>query len=97
VILATYTVEVEDNHRHLRQISNPRLVETPFHSLQLTLWILSPDGWLIYWRTPDPAPPRRKRRVDGLVQSFLFDFPLEERPLEPMKPALLHLHTAIFT
>jgi len=36
VTLATYSVEVDDDHRHLRAVSNPRLVETPFRSPQLT-------------------------------------------------------------
>jgi hypothetical protein len=42
VTLATYTVEVEDDHRHLRQVSHPRLVETPFRSPQLTRLHLRP-------------------------------------------------------
>ena len=30
-------------------------------------------------RAPDYAPARRKRRVEGLVQPLLFDFPREEK------------------
>jgi hypothetical protein len=73
VTLATYSVEVEDDHRHLRAVSNPRLVETPFRSPQLTLWTLGPDDWLLSWRTPDALPVRRKRPVHELVQQVLFD------------------------
>jgi hypothetical protein len=73
VTLATYTVEVEDDHRHLRTVSNPRLVETPFRSPQLTLWTLSLDEWVLYWRTPDSALAHRKGRVQGIVQLPLFD------------------------
>jgi putative transposase len=73
VTLATYSVEVEDDHRHLRAVSHPRLVETPFRSPQLTLWTLGPDDWLLYWRTPDALPVRRKRPVHELVQQVLFD------------------------
>lgn len=60
-------------------MSNPRLVETPFRSPQLALFDLGPDEWLLYWRAPDYAPARRKRRVEGLVQPLLFDFPREEK------------------
>jgi putative transposase len=73
VTLATYTVEVEDDHRHLRTVSHPRLVETPFRSPQLTLWTLGPDDWLLYWRTPDVTPVRRKRTAHEISQQVLFD------------------------
>lgn len=73
VTLATYTVEVEDDHQHLRQVSHPHLVETPFRSPQLTLWTLSPDDWLLYWRTPDVTPVRRKRTAHEISQQVLFD------------------------
>lgn len=67
VTLATYTVEVEDDHRHLRTVSNPRLVETPFRSPQLTLWNLDPDDWVLSWRMPDPLPVRRRRNAHELI------------------------------
>jgi hypothetical protein len=73
VTLATYTVEVEDDHRHLRTVSEGRLVETPFRSPQLTLWTLGPDDWLLYWRTPDLVPLRRKRWASEISQQVLFD------------------------
>jgi hypothetical protein len=73
VTLATYTVEVEDDHRHLRTVSNPRLVQTPFRSPQLTLWTLSPDDWVLYWRTPDVTSIRRKRTAHEISQQVLFD------------------------
>jgi len=80
VTLATYSVEVEDDHRHLRQVSTPRLVETPFRSPQLTLWTLGPDDWVLYWRTPEQAPVRRKRRVPGIMQQLpLFDLQFSEQ------------------
>ena len=71
--LATYSVEVEDDHRHLRAVSHPRLVQTPFRSPQLTLWTLGPDDWLLYWRTPDVTPVRRKRNAHEISQQVLFD------------------------
>jgi hypothetical protein len=77
--LSQYTVELQDDRKRLRAVSNPRLVETPFRSPQLTLWTLGPDEWLLYWRVPDAAPACRKRRVEGLVQPLLFDLPLSEK------------------
>lgn len=77
--LPQYTVELQEDRKHLQQVSNPRLVETPFRSPQLTLWTINADEWLLYWKTPDRAPAHRKRRVEGLVQPFLFDFLLEEK------------------
>lgn len=40
---------------------------------------MNADEWLLYWRVPDKAPARRKRRALGLMQPFLFNFPLEEK------------------
>jgi hypothetical protein len=73
VTLSQYTVESADDRKHLQKVSNPRLVETPFRSPQLTLWTLGPDDWLLYWRTPDSAPVRRRHRVPGIVQVPLFE------------------------
>jgi putative transposase len=73
VTLSTYRVELQDDHKRLQAVSNPRLANTPFRSPQLTLFDLGPHEWLLYWRTPDYAPARRKRRVEGLVQPLLFD------------------------
>jgi hypothetical protein len=79
VTLAQYSVGRESDRKHVQKVSNPRLVETPFRSPQLALFDLGPDEWLLYWRAPDYAPARRKRRVEGLVQPLLFDFPREEK------------------
>ena len=79
VTLAQYSVGLQDDRKHVQKVSNPRLVETPFRSPQLALFDLGPDEWLLYWRAPDYAPARRKRRVEGLVQPLLFDFPREEK------------------
>lgn len=70
--VAEYRVEL-DKQKHLSEISKPRLVETPFRSPPLRLFDLGPDEWLLYWRMPDVAPARRRRRVPGLVQPMLFD------------------------
>jgi hypothetical protein len=73
VTLSKYTVELQDDRKHLRDISNPRLSTTPFRSPQLALFDLGPHEWLLYWKIPDRAPAHRKRRVPGIVQMPLFD------------------------
>ncbi|MFL5587671.1 MAG: hypothetical protein ACJ797_11065 [Ktedonobacteraceae bacterium] len=78
VTLSTYRVELQDDHKRLQAVSNPRLANTPFRSPQLTLFDLGPHEWLLYWRTPDYAPARRKHRVEGLVQPLLFDLPRQD-------------------
>jgi hypothetical protein len=79
VTLSKYTVELQDDHKHLRTVSHPRLADTPFRSPQLTLFDLGPHEWLLYWRTPDSAPARRKRRVEGIIQLPLFDLSPQEK------------------
>jgi hypothetical protein len=73
VTLSKYTVELQDDHKHLRTVSHPRLADTPFRSPQLTLFDLGPGEWLLYWKTPDQAPAHRRRRVAGMVQLPLFE------------------------
>ncbi|MFL5624182.1 MAG: hypothetical protein ACJ788_01135 [Ktedonobacteraceae bacterium] len=75
--LSTYRVELQDDHKHLQAVKNPRLQETPFRSPQLTLFDLGPHDWLLHWKIPDHAPARRPRRIPGIVQMPLFD-PLPE-------------------
>jgi putative transposase len=77
--LSKYTVELQEDRRHVQEVSNPRLADTPFRSPQLTLIDLSPGEWLLYWRTPQRAPARRKQQVPGIVQLPLFDVPAQER------------------
>lgn len=77
VTLSKYTVALEDDHKHLQAVSNPRLSTSPFRSPQLTLFDLGPHDWLLYWKIPDRAPARRPRRIPGIVQMPLFD-PLPE-------------------
>jgi hypothetical protein len=47
--LAFYTMEWEDNKR-IKEVKNPRLIETGYRSPQLTLWTLGPDEWLLFLR-----------------------------------------------
>lgn len=80
VTLSKYTVELQDDHQHLRDVSNPRLAETPFRSPQLTLIDMSPHEWVLYWRTPKYAA-RRRRRSSETKQLPLFDLSQGEKAL----------------
>ena len=71
--LTQYMVDLQEDHKHLSQVSHPRLAQTPFRSPQLALFDLGPGEWLLYWKTPELAPARRRRRVPGIVQLPLFD------------------------
>jgi hypothetical protein len=79
VTLSTYRVELQDDHKHLQAVSNPRLMSTPFRSPQLALFDLGPHEWLLYWRTPDPVPARHKRKAHEIIQYVLFDLAEVER------------------
>jgi hypothetical protein len=73
VTLSEYEVSIKDDHKHVQAVRSARAHETPFRSPQLMLFDLGPDGWILYWKTPDQAPPRRKHRVEGIVQLPLFE------------------------
>jgi transposase len=77
--LSKYTVQLQEDRRHVREVSNPRLADTPFRSPQLTLIDLSPTEWLLYWRTPQRVPARRQQQVSGIVQLPLFDVPIQQK------------------
>jgi hypothetical protein len=67
VLLSVYSFEFEPDGRHIREVRNPRLVDTPFHSPQLLLFESGPDEWLLYLRAPDYSP-RRRARSESLLQ-----------------------------
>ncbi len=79
VTLSKYSVELQEDRKHLRQVSNPRLAETPFRSPQLTLIDVGPDAWVLHWHMPPYAPSRSTRRIQGMVQLPLFDLPPQEK------------------
>ncbi len=82
VTLSKYTVELQEDRKHLKSVSNPRLADTPFRSPQLTLIDLGPHEWVLFWRTPEYAPARSPRRAQGIVQLRLFDIPAQEKAVE---------------
>ncbi len=59
VLLAGYSVALQGDRKHIREVSNPRLVGTRFRSPQLTLFDLGPDEWLLFLRLPAYAPRKR--------------------------------------
>jgi len=58
--LAHYKVAYERDHKALKTITEPRLLETQFKSPQLALWELGPDDWHLVIRLPEYAPRRRQ-------------------------------------
>lgn len=77
VTLSTYSIELQEDRKQIKQVSHPRLAQTPFCSPQLTFIDVGPDVWRLYWRAPSYQPRRRILRVAGMVQLPLFD-PLPE-------------------
>lgn len=94
VTLSKYSVELQEDRKHLRQVSNPRLAETPFRSPQLTLIDVGPHEWVLYWRMPPYAHARYTRRIQGMVQLPLFDLPPQEKAVGGNKAnAITHPRT----
>jgi len=79
VTLSTYRVELQEDHKHLQAVSNPRLSITPFRSPQLTLFDLGPDEWLLYWKAPDYIARRRRPPDSNVTQLALFEMPTQEK------------------
>jgi hypothetical protein len=73
ITLAQYEVKLQEDRKHLQTVSNPRTHTTPFRSSQLTLFDLGPDGWILYWKTPEQAQARHRREVSGVIQLPLFE------------------------
>ncbi len=79
VTLSKYRVELLDDRKHIKGVSNPRVAETVFRSPQLTLFDLGPDEWLLYWKAPSYAPPRRRPPGSKMTQLVLFEVPAQEK------------------
>ena len=70
--LAFYTIEWEDNKR-IKEVKNPRLIETGYRSPQLTLWTLGPDEWLLFLKLPDYAARKKLQKKPDVIQLPLLD------------------------
>jgi hypothetical protein len=79
VTLSKYRVELLDDRKHIKGVSNPRIAETVFRSPQLTLFDLGPDEWLLYWKAPSYAPRQRRPSGSKVIQLVLFEVPLQEK------------------
>ncbi len=63
----------EDN-KHIKEVKNPRVIETGYRSPQLTLWMLSPDARLLFPKLPEYAARKKPRRKPNMIQLPLLDF-----------------------
>jgi len=79
VTLSEYEVSMHNDHKQIQAVSNARAHTTPFRFPQLTLFDLKPGEWLLYWKMPDQAPPRRRGHIDGIIQLPLFDLQFEAK------------------
>ena len=76
--LAFYTLEWEDN-KHIKEVKNPRLIETGYRSPQLTLWTLGPDEWLLFLKLPDYAARKKPKGAPDVIQLPLPDLDENQR------------------
>src|SRR6266571_1055794 len=79
VTLSTYRVELHEDRRHIKAVSNPRVAETVFRSPQLTLFDLGPDEWLLYWKAPAYALRRKLAPRSNVTQLVRFEMPAQEK------------------
>src|SRR5205085_5953126 len=79
VTLSRYRVELLEDRRHIKAVSNPRVAETIFRSPQLALFDLGPDEWLLYWKAPSYVPRRKRPPGSKITPLVLFDVPVEEK------------------
>jgi hypothetical protein len=71
--LAFYTMEWAEDNKHIKEVKNPRLIETGYQSPQLKLWTLGPDEWLLFLRLPDYAARKKPQRKPDVIQLPLLD------------------------
>jgi putative transposase len=69
--LALYTVEWEEDNTHLKEVSNPRLIQTRYQSPQLALFELGPDDWLLFKKVPAYLPRKKRKRAEIVQLPFL--------------------------
>lgn len=79
VLLARYSVVHERDGKHIREVNNPRLAMTQYHSPQLALFELGPDDWLPYMQLPHYTPRKQLPPTDVMQMRL----PLVSDSLEP--------------
>src|SRR6266581_1067222 len=70
--LAFCTMEWAEDRKHIKEVKNPRVIETGYRSPQLTLWTLGPDEWLLFLKLPDYAARKKPQRKPDVIQLPLF-------------------------
>jgi hypothetical protein len=71
--LAFYTLEWEEDNKHIKEVKNPRLIETSYQSPQLKLWTLGPDEWSLFLKLPDYTARKKPQRKPEVIQLTLLD------------------------
>ncbi len=79
ITLSKYRIELFDDRKHIRDVSNPRVAETVLRSPQLALFDLSQDEWLLYWKAPSYTPRQRCPPGSKVTQLVLFEVPVQEK------------------
>jgi hypothetical protein len=95
VTLSKYTIALQEDRKHLKEVSNRRVAETPFRSPQLTLLDLGPQQWVLFWCLPEYAPACRNRQGQGPVQLQLFDIPPQEKAVGATGAAPITQHSPV--
>lgn len=66
-LLVHYRVDYQPDHKHFRSVTDPRIYDTQYRSLQRSLWELSDDEWLKILRLK-PRKVRRKQQLPHVMQ-----------------------------
>jgi hypothetical protein len=59
--------------KHIKEVKNPRVIETGYRSPQLTLWTLGPEEWLLFLKLPDYAARKKPKGAPDVIQLPLLD------------------------
>jgi len=71
--LAFYTMEWSEDNKHIKEVKNPRVIETGYRSPQMTLWTLGPDEWLLFLKLSDYAARKKTQKKPDVIQLPLLD------------------------
>jgi transposase InsO family protein len=77
--LAQYTVRYQPDKKHFKAVPEARRFETPYRSLQGSLWELDETLWQLAKRLPDYAPARKRRNKAIPIQLPLIEDPRAEQ------------------